>query len=74
MARLNKTLVAERETVVREAFRQGAKPAEVNAALAAKYAKDGKLGPKMGFKRLYQLRDEVKKQILNATTDVTAEA
>jgi|WetSurMetagenome_2_1015567.scaffolds.fasta_scaffold203548_1 hypothetical protein len=57
MARLKKELVTERETIALNAFRAGQTPAEVNKTLAMKFE-----GRKMGFKRLYQLREQVKNE------------
>lgn len=55
MARIAKTLVAERETEAIKAFQDGATVKQVNDALFAKYQK------RMGLKRIYELRDQVRK-------------
>jgi hypothetical protein len=69
MARISKDLVAAREAEAIKAFQDGATVKEVNDALFTKYQK------RMGLKRIYELRDQVKKQtaVSDEPTPVVAE-
>ncbi len=68
MARIAKNLVEAREAEAVKAFQDGASVREVNNALFAKY------GKRMGLKRIYELREQVKAQGKGEEAPVTVEA